>query len=156
MTTVPLRLIVRRSGRLRSKGDQGLRIEVRVPSALDIVEEALDVVMRHCEACPQPFEGREFSFRVALGEALQNAIIYGNREDPSKSVHVQLRVGERQVEVRVQDEGDGFDPSIVPDPSIPDRLHREEGRGLFLIRQLVDDVSFNDRGNSICMVLRRA
>jgi serine/threonine-protein kinase RsbW len=56
----------------------------------------------------------------------------------------------------VADQGDGFDPAIVPDPTLPERLEEEDGRGLFLIRQLVDEVRFNDRGNAICMVLRRA
>jgi len=58
--------------------------------------------------------------------------------------------------VQVCDQGDGFDPSVVPDPTEPNRLERDDGRGLFLIRNLVDEVRFNERGNTICMVLRRA
>ena len=156
MTAVPLRLFVRRSGQLPASSEEGIRIEVRVPSVLDVVEDALDVVMRHCLECAHEFDDRRFNLRVALGEALQNAIIYGNRQDPSKNVHVDIEVRVRRVEIRVRDEGEGFDPNGVPDPRVPGRVDREDGRGLFLIRQLVDDVSFNDRGNSICMVLHHA
>ena len=93
---------------------------------------------------------------MALSEALSNAIVYGNGLDPSKSVDVRVELGDSGIAVHVCDEGDGFDPRTVPDPTLPERVDRPDGRGLFLIRQLVDDVSFNDRGNSICMILRRA
>ena len=52
------------------------------------------------------------------------------------------------------DEGDGFDPRGVPDPTLPDRLELEDGRGLFVLRSLVDHVAFNERGNSVCLTLR--
>jgi two-component sensor histidine kinase len=155
MTTVPLRLYVRRSGRDRAGDRECVRIAIRVPSTLDVVEETLDLVMWHCQACNRNSDFHEFNLRVALGEALQNAIVYGNRQDPAKRVDLRITVDSHHVEVHVRDEGDGFDPYTVPDPCSPGRLQAEDGRGLFLIRQLVDDVSFNERGNSICMVLRR-
>jgi serine/threonine-protein kinase RsbW len=93
---------------------------------------------------------------VALSEALSNAIIYGNRLDPGKYVDVRVLATESQLALHVSDQGEGFDPSSVPDPTQPERLELEDGRGLFLIRELVDEVRFNDRGNVICMILRRA
>ena len=129
---------------------------MRVPSNLEVVEEAVDVVARHCLASGLGSKAARFNLRVALSEALSNAIVYGNGLDPSKSVDVRIEVADRGIAVHVCDQGAGFNPAAVPDPTLPDRLERPDGRGLFLIRQLVDDVSFNDRGNSICMILRRA
>jgi serine/threonine-protein kinase RsbW len=71
-------------------------------------------------------------------------------------VDIRVEVATQGFAVHVCDEGAGFDPTAIPDPTLPDRVDRPDGRGLFLIRQLVDAVSFNDRGNSICMILRRA
>jgi serine/threonine-protein kinase RsbW len=133
-----------------------VRIAVRVPSELDVVEEAVDLVARHCLACGLAPDAVRFNLRVALSEALANAIVYGNGSDPQKRVDVRVVVDDEVVEVQVDDEGEGFDPSSVPDPTLPARVDLPSGRGLFLIRQLVDKVSFNDRGNSICMTLRRA
>jgi serine/threonine-protein kinase RsbW len=141
---------------LEGKGDSGEVISLRVPSDLQVVEEAVDVIARHCLASGLGSRAARFNLRVALSEALSNAIVYGNGQDPAKSVDVRVEVAERDIAVHVRDQGEGFDPTIVPDPTLPDRVQRPDGRGLFLIRQLVDDVSFNDRGNSICMILRRA
>lgn len=136
--------------------ERGIEIALRVPTALDVVEEAVDLVARHCLAGGLPPHAARFNLRVALAEALANAIIYGNRLDPGKVVEVRVVITSSRLTVDVVDQGNGFDPSLVPDPTLPERLEQEDGRGLFLIRQLVDEVRFNDRGNSICMVLRRA
>jgi serine/threonine-protein kinase RsbW len=131
-------------------------ITLRVPTDLQVVEEAVDLIARHCLASGLGPRAARFNLRVALSEALSNAIVYGNGLDPSKSVDVRIEVANQDIAVHVCDQGSGFDHSAVPDPTLPDRIDRIDGRGLFLIRQLVDDVSFNDRGNSICMILRRA
>lgn len=131
-------------------------IAVRVPTDLDVVEEAVDLVARHCLASGVPPRAARFVVRVALCEALANAMTYGNRLDPGKRVDVRVEVDERTVQLHVSDEGEGFDPSIVPDPTDPTHLEEEDGRGLFLIRQLVDEVRFNEQGNAICMIMRRA
>jgi serine/threonine-protein kinase RsbW len=96
-----------------------------------------------------------FNLRVALAEALANAIVAGNREDRSKSVLVEADLSGDQVRVLITDEGTGFDPAGITAPLLPEELDRPNGRGLFLIQQLIDDVSFNDRGNAICLTLRR-
>ncbi|HSB54125.1 MAG TPA: ATP-binding protein, partial [Gemmatimonadales bacterium] len=92
---------------------------------------------------------------VAMAEALANAIVAGNQEDRSKWVEVEAELGRDQIRVEVTDQGPGFDPSAAMSPILPDELDSPNGRGLFLIRHLVDDVSFNPQGNSICMTLRR-
>ena len=155
--TAPLRLSVRRSEPPPPEApDRQIEISLRVPTDLAVVEEAVDLVARHCLASGIPPRAARFRLRVALCEALSNAIVYGNRMDPSKRVDVMVVVTDTAVSVQVRDEGDGFDPSGIPDPTSSDRLELSRGRGLFLIRQLVDEVRFNERGNSICMILHRA
>ncbi len=132
-----------------------VEIGLRVPTDLDVVEEAVDLVARHCVASGVPPRAARFRVRVVLCEALANAIIYGNKLDPTKRVEVRVDVEGGIVTLEVRDEGDGFDPSTVPDPTQPGRIESEDGRGLFLIRQLVDEVRHNDRGNVICMIMRR-
>ena len=133
-----------------------MHISVDVPSDVDVIEHAVDVVVRHCRACGVADSVARFNLPVALTEALANAILYGNGSDPSKLVKVLVGFDHDRIEVHVHDEGSGFDPEAIPDPTTPERMNRSDGRGLFLIRKLIGDVSFNDRGNEICMVLPRA
>ncbi len=136
----------------------GLSTELRLslPSDVQVVEDAVELVCRHLEAEFISRRTIRFNLRVALAEALANAILYGNGSDPARTVEVAVRFGPARVEMEVTDEGSGFDPSTLPDPTTPDRLTLPSGRGIFLIRQLVDEVRFNRTGNSICMILRRA
>jgi len=81
--------------------------------------------------------------------------VRGNCEDCDKWVDVRAELGPDVISVYVTDEGPGFDPSTIPEPIRPEQLDEASGRGLFLIRKLVDAVQFNAQGNSICMILRR-
>jgi len=119
------------------------------------IEEVVDLLMRHCCSDTWLCRRRRFNLRVAVAEALANAIVAGNREDRSKWVEVQAELRGDEVRIEVTDQGEGFDPSLVSAPLDPEDLDRPNGRGLFLIRHLVDDVRFNPQGNSICMTLRR-
>jgi serine/threonine-protein kinase RsbW len=120
-----------------------------------LVNEAVELVTRHLEAAFVDRHIIRFNLRVALAEAVANAILYGNAADPEKGVAVRVLFGRNAVEMEVTDEGCGFDFRHVPDPTLPANRMRPYGRGLFLIRRLVDEVRFNDAGNSICMILRR-
>jgi len=148
---VPIELPVRHV----TEGSAGEARTLSVPSDLSILEHAIDVITAESVACGVPDDVAQFKLRVALSEALSNAIIYGNGLDASKPVEVVLRVVGRRVEIHITDQGAGFDPETIPDPTAADRLECPDGRGLFLIRNLVDDVMFNDRGNAICLVLHR-
>ena len=155
--TAALRLSVQRSDvPVPESHRTALRLSVRLPSELSVLEEAVDVVARHCLAEGLSARQARFQLRVALCEALANAIIYGNRQDPAKMVDVHVTITEPAFTVEVVDEGNGCDPTCLATPVLPDDLEAAGGRGLFLIRQLVDEVTFNARGNAICMVLRRA
>jgi serine/threonine-protein kinase RsbW len=119
------------------------------------IEEAVELVTRHCLAGHRTTQTIRFRLRVVLSEALSNAIVRGNSEDETKSVYVEAELVPDAIRVSVTDEGPGFDPETVPEPLTPEQLDEAGGRGLFLIRKLVDDVQFNEQGNSICMILRR-
>ena len=125
-----------------------------VPSDLGMVGDAVELVATHLP--PGTLSPRRISFnlRTALAEALGNAIRYGTGEDPDRIVRVQVELGRGFVRIHVDDDGLGFDTSRLPDPTLPDNLEREYGRGLFVIRHLVDDVAFNEKGNGICLTLR--
>ncbi len=132
-----------------------VRVETRIPSDISAIEAAVELIVRHCLSGTLTTERTRFNLSVSLSESLANAIICGNQEDPEKWVDVLVELRAEIIEVRVTDEGDGFDPSSIPDPTRPEDLEEPCGRGLFLIRRLVDDVRFNAKGNSICLTLRR-
>lgn len=154
----PLRLCVRRSVEWRPEGTTTV-VSLRLPSDVDCVEEAVELVARHCLAGvwahAATWQRLRFRLQVVLAEALTNAILRGNQEDQAKWVDVRAELRADAIQVSVSDEGPGFDPAAVPEPTRPERLELPGGRGLYLIRQLVDAVHFNEQGNSICMTLRR-
>ena len=129
-------------------------LKLDVPSDLGMVGDAVELVAKSLP--PGTLSPRRISFnlRTALAEALGNAIRYGNGEDPERVVRVSVELGRDAVRIYVVDDGGGFDPTRLPDPTHPDNIEREYGRGLFVIRHLVDDVAFNEKGNGICLTLR--
>jgi serine/threonine-protein kinase RsbW len=150
--TAPLRISVRRT--TDAQGAATL-VTLRLPSEVDCIEEAVELVTRHCLAGQEATPRIRFRLRVVLSEALSNAIVRGNCEDRTKWVQVRAELVPELIRVSVTDEGPGFDPEAVPEPIRPEQLDEARGRGLYLIRKLVDSVQFNEQGNSICMILRR-
>jgi serine/threonine-protein kinase RsbW len=94
-----------------------------------------------------------FGIRLALEEALVNAIKHGNGADPAKTVRIAYQVDDDRVRVEIEDQGTGFDPGDVPDPTLPENLERPSGRGIMLMRSFMDLVQYNDRGN--CVILEK-
>lgn len=92
-----------------------------------------------------------FSVRLALEEALVNAIKHGNQMDRTKKVRVAYRVCQERFDILIADEGPGFDPCEVPDPTAPENLERPCGRGLMLMRHYMTAVDYNPRGNVVSM-----
>ncbi|MFQ3651179.1 MAG: ATP-binding protein [Gemmataceae bacterium] len=96
-----------------------------------------------------------FSVRLALEEALVNAIKHGNQYDPSKQVHIRYRFiddSPLRLEIIITDEGAGFDPAEVPDPTAEENLDRTCGRGLMFMRHYMSEVEYNEVGNSVQMI----
>lgn len=97
-----------------------------------------------------------FGIHLAAEEAIVNAIKHGNKQDPNKSVHVDIRVGKEEVLIHITDEGPGFNPEAVPDPTLDENLDIPSGRGVMLIKAYMTDVQYNEQGNSVRMTKTRS
>jgi serine/threonine-protein kinase RsbW len=103
------------------------------------------------------YDHREvFGVRIALEEAMVNAVKHGNRHDPTKCVGASWHVGPSRVMIEIEDEGHGFDLHAVPDPCALENLERSCGRGVFLMRHYMSWVRYNRCGNRVTMCKRRA
>jgi serine/threonine-protein kinase RsbW len=132
-------------------------LNVRIPSDVQYIADIVDEVVRRCAAAEFPRRHLTLNVPVALTEAISNAILRGNGEVVTRSVHVRARVDTVRLEVEVRDEGDGFDlDRCTADPTTADNLVREDGRGLFLMRTLMDRVErYSDGGNVVRLILHR-
>ena len=126
---------------------------LELPNDLRAIERSVDYLMDKGREVGFDFDRLRLNFRVGLTEALANAMLYGNCRDPRKRVRVEAHLSSYEIKVQVTDEGRGFNPAAVLDPTLPANRVRSGGRGIFLIRQLMDRVEFNERGNSITMIL---
>lgn len=88
---------------------------------------------------------------IALTEAVNNAIIHGNKQDPNKHVKLHYETKNNEVLFTVQDQGIGFDYLKVPDPTTPENIHNLNGRGVFLMKNLADEVTFEKNGSKVML-----
>jgi serine/threonine-protein kinase RsbW len=126
-------------------------IPTDLTAARRLAEEILGQVEAHGysqEVC--------FAIRLAVEEALINAIRHGNRYDRKKSITVSADVGSDQTAITIADQGTGFDPAVVPDPTVDENLEKPCGRGIMLMRAYMDEVAFNQRGNVVRLVKHRS
>ena len=118
----------------------------------EIPKQAILAELRRCCFC----DDAVFAIQLALEEALCNAVKHGNQCDESKSVTVRYAINEEQAVIIVRDEGPGFAHESVPDPTAPDRISLPNGRGIMLMRDYVDEVTFNERGNEVQLVKEKS
>ena len=114
--------------------------------AHELIEQMLVEVDRH--AWP---DKERFAVQLALEEAFVNAVNHGNKTDPAKQVHFSWLIERNLIRFQVEDEGEGFDPDSVPDPTDEEHIMVASGRGVLLIRGFMDRVDFNEKGNSVFM-----
>jgi serine/threonine-protein kinase RsbW len=88
---------------------------------------------------------------VALTEAANNAIYHGNKSDESKQVEIEFSSSEDTLTFTIRDQGPGFNPDILPDPTNPENIEKPNGRGVFLMRHLADSVTFENEGRSVSL-----
>lgn len=86
---------------------------------------------------------------VALIEAVNNAIIHGNKCNPQKMVYLKYDVKDKFISFVIKDEGPGFNYNKIPDPTLPENIEKPDGRGLFLMKKLADGIKFLDKGTKI-------
>jgi serine/threonine-protein kinase RsbW len=122
-----------------------LALECSLPSQVTAISPFVDklmILLRNCGFVSQGVSDIE----IALREALANAIIHGNHEDRRKHVHVNCRCEPGEVSIAVKDEGKGFDINNVPDPTAPENSGSVHGRGIHVIKALMDEVRFEEGG----------
>jgi serine/threonine-protein kinase RsbW len=134
-----------------------LAVEVEIPSDVRFIEGVVELVTRRCQEMEYTARQCSLNVPVALTEALSNAILRGNEERIERRVQVRADVDYRRLVVEVEDEGEGFDlESSIEDPTLPENLLREDGRGLFLMSRLMDRIErFTAAGNTVRMTLHR-
>ncbi len=129
-------------------------VKLVLPSDVRLVELAHAVAEKMGEAAGLD-SGAALDLGLAVREAVINAIVHGNRKDPSQDVELTFTRGSRGIRIRVLDRGSGFDPDSLPDPTAPENVLRNSGRGLLLMRAFADEVRFRyreGRGMEITLV----
>jgi len=132
-------------------------MELQIPSDVRYIQRVVELVTRQCEELHLPRQKCALNVPVALSEALSNAILRGNREDPQKQVRIRTCVDDHTLVLEVADQGEGFDMArSLRDATAAENLFREDGRGLFLMHRLMDRVEhFIDRWNVVRLTLKR-
>ena len=125
----------------------GPRIELQrsLPSKVAAISPFVDKLMLLIRKCGCVSEG-ESGVEIALREALANAIIHGNHENPGKHVHVRCRCEPSEITLAIKDEGPGFDVDRISDPTAPENTGSAHGRGIYLMKALMDEVRFEEGG----------
>ena len=129
------------------------RFDKTFPSVSASVAPFLDAIVAELEGRAWD-PGDVFAIRLALDEAVANAIEHGNRRDPEKKVQLSAEISGDRILVSIQDEGPGFSFDSIRDPTLEENLEIPRGRGRFLIRNFMTRVWHNDRGNIIYMEKR--
>lgn len=123
---------------------------IKIGSVIDnlrVVENAIDTLTSDAGISQDSYG------KILIGtlEAVNNAIVHGNKSDINKFVNVEFKIEKGSLKVKVTDEGNGFKPSEIPDPTLPENIEALAGRGVFLMTKLADEIKFNDSGNSVTM-----
>ena len=138
----------------KRSGSSILEIDSWMPSVIQAISPLVDRLMRLIEGS-QCIPGAEPDVELALREALDNAVVHGNQEDPKRKVHIRCRCGPgNEIPIVVTDQGKGFDFRKILGNSIPSDPASERGRGIQLMKAYMDDVHF-ERGGSEVHVRRR-
>jgi serine/threonine-protein kinase RsbW len=126
-------------------------LDLTIPATVGELSSATEAVMKILASLGIP-EDKQIQIDLAVQEALANSVVHGCGNDPSKSVRCQLSSDDDgRVLIVVSDPGPGFDVGAVPDPRSDENLHSDHGRGIYLIRQLMDEVEFQRGGSELRM-----
>jgi serine/threonine-protein kinase RsbW len=120
------------------------------PSCIREVEQSLRTLFERFALDPALYP----NILISLTEAVNNAVEHGNCNDVSKRVCVRIDKRKEVLRCRISDEGIGFDPQVLPDPTNPENIENPGGRGVFLMRQLSDKIHFKDNGSTVELVFR--
>lgn len=115
-----------------------------LPSHIEAVADGAAAATDFIQNCGVGEEAA-FGINMAVREAITNAMVHGNKEDEAKTVEVTLNCLGHELEIEVKDQGEGFDPTSVPDPTDPANILKTSGRGIFLMRTFMDEVQWSTR-----------
>jgi serine/threonine-protein kinase RsbW len=128
-----------------------VELEQSLPSEIAAISPFADQLMLFIQKFRET-DGTEVDIEIALREALANAVVHGNHEDPHRRVYVTCCCSmEGEVSITVSDEGRGFDNRVVPDPTAPANVEFTHGRGIYLMQTLMDEVLFERSGAVVHM-----
>ena len=136
----------------RNSGDHEYR-KFKIESSINnlrIVENAIDEVMNEIGISEENYG----KILVSTLEAVNNAIMHGNRYEKDKIVDVEISYKNDKLKIKISDQGKGFVPEEVPDPTIPQNLESLNGRGIFLMSKLADEIKYSKRGNAVTMYFK--
>ena len=130
-----------------------MRKDLNIPSEignLSLVEKAIDELSLELDLSDEVYG----NVLVATMEATNNAIIHGNNSDPDKQVKIEILFEQKELKVHIEDQGRGFDYSTVPDPTAPENLEKINGRGIFLMERLSDEIVYLEDGRIVVLKFR--
>ena len=126
-----------------------IKIESRVNN-LRIIENEIDIASNMIGISQENYG----KILVSTLEAVNNAILHGNNSDPEKIVDIEIIYKSNELRIKVTDEGSGFRPEEVPDPTMPENLEVLNGRGVFLMSRLADKIKYSKKGNTVTMIFK--
>jgi serine/threonine-protein kinase RsbW len=124
------------------------KISLKIPSDIKYIRKVSSGVLKWLESRKLD-DSALFDIRLCVEEVVRNAITHGNDSDKDLKVLVSYWLEGDRLIIEVEDEGRGFDPGKVPDPTVEGNILRGSGRGVYIVRKLVDKMEFNDKGNKI-------
>lgn len=142
------------SPRSSHQGGRYIQFELSLRSEVSAISPFVDTLMRLIKKFRWVAEDEE-DIEVALYEVLANAVVHGNHEDPGKQVYVSCRCGTDEVSLVIRDEGQGYDIGGLPDPTAPENIRSSHGRGIYLMKNLMDEVRF-ERGGAVVYMRKSA
>lgn len=126
-----------------------------IPSDTSAGQLVQERIIQHLEQLR--YDERDlFGIRLAIEEALVNAIKHGNRMDPTKTVRILCKIATHKVRIEIEDQGEGFQPEEVPDPTADENLERPCGRGIMLMRAFMSSIVYNETGNRVVLEKHRS
>lgn len=127
-----------------------MKSEINFPAKIEnlsIIEKLIDDIATEHKLSSEIYG----NILVATVEAVNNAILHGNKLDESKKVYINLEINNNELSIIVKDEGFGFDFNNIPDPTAPENIEKPHGRGIFLMKHLVDELKFANNGSEVLL-----
>jgi len=126
-----------------------IEIKSKVDS-LRIVEKAIDEATSEMGISPDNYG----KILVSTLEGVNNAILHGNQSDPEKKIEIEISIRKGGLKIKITDQGNGFIPKTIPDPTVPENLELPNGRGVYLMSRLADKIRYSKKGNSVTMIFK--